>query len=304
VEPLPPGTVSVAGKYASYAGKSYALFQKAKARVVFVAGEFYWKVTAGEKVASKDFVAAPEILSEEVTKDGSEGEINWSHGWYLQPGDVEKMFGLKEKLPAPTTIGPNQPFPHTGVYRTALRLFAAAVVVALLVWALSPRRQVFERSFTFDKLPAPAGERSRRVVVEEPFELHGHENLKVTLTARGPGWVFVEGEILPDNPAPTPGEKARARTQSSRKFTLLAEGSRSRRVYLSAVPGGRYALRLDARWANAEVGSGQAELRIEQGVAHLSPLVYTLLILGAFPFAIALYQGFWEASRWRDSNVN
>jgi hypothetical protein len=302
VEALPPGSVSAEGKYASYAGKTYALFQKAKARVVFVVGEFYWKVTAGEKVASKDFVNAPEMLSEEVTREEAEGEINWSRAWYLPPGEVERRFGLKEKLPLPTTVGPNQPFPHSRVYRLALWLFAAALLLGVLIWAVSPRHKVFEQAFTFDKLPA--NERSRKVLVDEPLELHSHENLEVMLAARGPAWVFVEGEIVPDAKAPVPGEAKRAPPSSARrKFTILASGTRTARVYLSAVPAGRYALRLDARWAGADTADGKAELRVEQGVAHLSPLVYALLLLGAFPFVVALYQAYWEAHRWQDSNV-
>ena len=61
----------------------------------------------------------PEMLSEEVTKaDGGEGEVNWSHGLYLTPDVVEKCFGARG-LPRPDGIGPNQPFPHSGVYRHA-----------------------------------------------------------------------------------------------------------------------------------------------------------------------------------------
>src|SRR5262249_22960495 len=101
VEPLPPGSVTTEGNYAQYAGRSYRLCQKAKARVVFVLGEFYWKVQAGERVVARDYVNPPEMLSEEVTKEGGEGEINWSRGLYLPPGEVERLFGLKASLPRP-----------------------------------------------------------------------------------------------------------------------------------------------------------------------------------------------------------
>ena len=60
VEALPPGRRSrVDGNTAFYADRWHRLFQKAKAKVAFVIGEFYWKVQAGETVASRDFVQAP-----------------------------------------------------------------------------------------------------------------------------------------------------------------------------------------------------------------------------------------------------
>ena len=73
VEAVPPASVRVDGKTAYYADRSYRLFQDATAKVDFVVGEFYWKVQAGETVQSKDYVNAPGMLSEEVTKEGSEG---------------------------------------------------------------------------------------------------------------------------------------------------------------------------------------------------------------------------------------
>src|SRR5205085_2388266 len=85
------------------------------------------------------FVRPPEMLSEEVTKaDGGEGEVNWSHGLYLTPDLVERCFGVRG-LPRPDGIGPNQPFPHTGVYRHAAWLLPATVLLALIVWAAGRR---------------------------------------------------------------------------------------------------------------------------------------------------------------------
>jgi hypothetical protein len=293
VTPLPPGTVTTVGSYALYAGKGYRLFQKARAKTDFVLGEFYWKVQAGEKVASRDYVSAPDMLSEEVSRDGSEGEINWSHGVYLFPEEVERMFGLKA-LPWPGGIGPNQPFPYSGMYRIAGWLTVAALLLAGFLWLISPRHEVLRESTTL---------KSRQVIPDRRLELKSHENIRIVLSTQGSGWVFLRGELTPSPDPPKPGEpQPKAPPGSQRPFNLLARPGQPAGVYLSAVPGGRYAVQYEADWEphNEE---RTIEVRVEQGVSHPMPLLVTLLILGVVPFVLGLYQLYFESRRWQDSTV-
>jgi hypothetical protein len=301
VEPLPPGAVAVSGREARYAGKSYSLFQKAKARVVFVLGEFYWKVQAGEQVRGRDFVHAPEMLSEEVTREGDAGEINWSRGTYLPPEQVQRLFGLKGPLPAPTDIGPNQPFPHSGVYRSALLLLLLAFLLTVALWIISPNRRVFGQSFSLS--PPGKGAHTRTVQVQEPIELKGHRNIHARLISRSSGWVFLRGELVREQPPPTPGAPARAGRAHREVFTLSAPAGQTSSVFLSAVPAGRYHLELTAEWQDPKQPV-EFELRLTQGVAHLLPLVLTFLILGAVPFLVGLYNIYFEARRWQNSNTS
>src|SRR5262249_39611030 len=119
VEPLPPGKVQADPTRAHYEGRTFKVFQKAPARVEAVLGEFYWKVHVEELVQSRDYVRPPQMLSREKTlhvgeQVGAE-EISWSLGTYLPRGEVQKAFGLKDPLPVPSTIAPNQPFPYKRV---------------------------------------------------------------------------------------------------------------------------------------------------------------------------------------------
>ena len=301
VESVPPAAVAGEGKYVSFAGRSFALFQKAMAKVSFVVGEFYWKVTAGEEVLTRDYVHAPEMLGEEVTRQGDEGEINWSHGLYLRPDEVEKVFGLKEALPAPITIGPNQPFPHSGAYRAALALFVLALLAGALVWLLGPRSMVFEHTYTLG--PLPPGQRSYKVLVEEPLELHAHRNIQVSLRPTGnTAWMHLEGALVPAVTVAGPGAPTRPHTDERRPFAFAARAGEQRHVYLSAVPAGKYQLHFDLSWQQPTQPAG-AEVRLRQGVPHAMPLVLVLLALGAVPLFVALYQLYWESRRWSDSNV-
>jgi hypothetical protein len=286
VEPLPPGAVSGGDTSAIYLDKEYRLFQRAKAHVVFVIGEFYWKVQAGEEVWARDFVRPPEALSEEVTKaDGGEGEINWSHGLYLTPDVVEKSFGVRG-LPWPTGIGPNQPFPHSGVYRHAAWLLPAVVLLALIIWAASPRRLVSEE--TYQLKPAAGG----HFVTDKEIELRRGQNVKITLTSKSyQSWVHVDGEL------------GRAGAPGRESFSITARPGRSAAVYLGSVRAGSYALHLDFRWQTPQVEAG-AEVRVQQGVAHPMPFFLALLGVAAVPFVVGLYQFYFETLRWHDSNVS
>ena len=300
VEALPPGVVEVSEKGATYAGRWHRLFQKAKAKVSFVIGEFYWKVQGGETVHTRDFVAAPTILSEEVTKDGKSGEINWSIGSYVERSDIGAMFAIPAP-PAPSNIAPNQPFPFTAVYRYAFYLIAAVVLLGLALWLTSPRRTVYREDYILK--PLPDDKRSVSMIVEKPIELVGHKNIRVSLKPRaGEGWVHIDGALVPVQETPVPGQPTPRVSTAQRPFAFLAAEGQTAFVYLSSVPPGRYTLRFDMAWHNPLIESG-AEVRVEQGVAHPGLFLVTLLILGCVPVVVGLYQLYFESRRWADANT-
>jgi hypothetical protein len=293
--------VSVDGNTANYADRWYRLFQRAEAHVAFVVGEFYWKVQAGEAVASADYVNAPGMLSEEVTAGGGEGEVNWSFASYLPASEVGAMFGLKTPLPAPATVGPNQPFPYTGIYKSALVFLGVGLLLGFAFFAFSGRRVVY--SANVDMKALPEGQRTHKVIVEDPLALRALRNIQVNLTPRADaGWVHVAGSLTPRAPPPTPGSPSSPPRGERREFAFLATGGQRAFVYLSAVPAGEYTLQLDLSPRNP-LAATSAEVRIEQGVAHPFPLVLTLLLLGFAPLGIGLYQLWFESRRWADSNV-
>jgi uncharacterized Zn finger protein (UPF0148 family) len=94
VEPINAAEVFVSessGKgSATYNGKSYKIFQDATATVEYVKGEFYWRVEQGETARAIDYVAAPLMLSCEMSRN----EINWSLGTYVPNAEIEKAFGV------------------------------------------------------------------------------------------------------------------------------------------------------------------------------------------------------------------
>ncbi len=95
-EPLSPADVVDYKSSAIWDGKEFKLFQRAIARVEYVLGEFYWKVSVDEEVTSRDMVYPPYMISVErsmmptltLAEEGARGrmnlgEVNMSLGTYL-----------------------------------------------------------------------------------------------------------------------------------------------------------------------------------------------------------------------------
>ncbi|MBA3241936.1 MAG: DUF4178 domain-containing protein [Acidobacteria bacterium] len=163
---VPPGEVSEAtdSKKAFYGGKSFKIFQDAAARVEYVQGEFYWKVSVGETVRAVDFVSAPEMLSKEVSGGYGHGqrqsggieaeEINWSRGTYVPVKEIEKKFNVE--LPKPHTVAPNQPFRNKSVYLYWLLFTFAALVVGVSMLATGSRNVVFNQNYKLQSAATPS----------------------------------------------------------------------------------------------------------------------------------------------------
>ena len=208
VQAVPPGEVAETGRYASYRGKSYKIFQDAQAQVENVVGEFYWKVESGEKVRGVDYVAAPYMLSKEVStvyitdpNDANKtrratGEINWSLGTYIPVPQVEKAFSVSG-LPRPSNIAPNQPYKHWWVYKYWLAFIVVVLLAGFLTLVLSgSTKEVFSQTVTLQPLPNADG---TQVFFSQPFELAGRRNIKII--GESPvdnSWVYLEGDLIND----------------------------------------------------------------------------------------------------------
>jgi hypothetical protein len=136
VEPVSPGEVRRMGDAASYAGRSYKLFQRCPATVRYVIGEFFWKVTIGEQVMVSDFIAPPESLSEEIamfsdaSAGGSAAEVTYSHGVYVPYTELATAFATR-LWPPSWGVKPNQPNP------VDKRVYALCPVFVVLLWLLN-----------------------------------------------------------------------------------------------------------------------------------------------------------------------
>ena len=81
------------GQSATYLGLGYKLKENYTATTSYVAGEFYWQVSRGQKTVNRDFANGRNMLSMEQ----SAAEVTWSVGSQIASDAVAKAFKLEAK---------------------------------------------------------------------------------------------------------------------------------------------------------------------------------------------------------------
>ena len=308
VEPQPPGTVETIANAAHYEGKRFKLFQKAQARVDHVLGEFYWRIEIDETVDVQDYIRPPWMLSCEMTRvkaaegeEGTEaGEINWSLGTYVPPAEIEQKYAV-ENLPRPAqgSVAPNQPFMYNTIYRPWAVLSGIAVVLWVLFLITASQRTVFDQTIALLADPSTG---QPPVFFSEPFELGGWCNLQVK--AQAPvenSWVEIEGDLINEETGLVQAfDVPVSYFHGVEDGESWSEGRGTEAVYLSAVPFGKYTLRLEF---HSDPGKMPAtvHVHIRQGMPRLLNFGLTLLALAAVPVVILIWHLVFEVQRWKDS---
>ncbi|HKS09451.1 MAG TPA: DUF4178 domain-containing protein [Pyrinomonadaceae bacterium] len=311
VQAVPPGEVTESTKFANYRGKNYKIFQDAQARVEYVFGEFYWKVEVGEQVRGVDYVAAPYMLSKEVSTiyisdpaDPSKqrraaGEINWSLGTYVTVPQIEKAFAVKG-LPRPSNIAPNQPYKHKWIYKYWLAFIVLLLVVGFGTMVFSgSTKEVFTQTVNLGPLPNADG---TQVFFSQPFELAGRRNIRIVGESPVQNtWVYLEGDLINDETGVVQSFPIDiSYYQGVEDGESWTEGNQTDSAYTSAMPAGRYVLRLEGQWERWQEPA-TVQIKIEQNVTHGFNLLVALIVLSIVPFAMLIYHISFERRRWSES---
>lgn len=315
VQALPPGEVTESVKGAYFRAKSFQIFQDAQAIVECVLGEFYWKVEAGEMVRGVDYVRPPEMLSKEVSfmplpesqtasqeagkKRLVTGEINWSLGTYMPVAQVERTFAVSG-LPRPSTVAPNQPYLHKWIYKYWLIFLFVAMLAGLATFILSgSTREVFSQNVTLPALPNPDG---TQVFFSEPFELAGRRNVRISAdSAVDNSWVYLEGDLINDETGLVQSFPIElSYYHGVEDGESWSEGDRKDSAYSSAMPAGRYLLRLEGQWEKWQQPAS-VSVKVEQNVTHGFNFLLALIVLSIVPVLMGVYHFRFERRRWSES---
>lgn len=329
-----PDDSHYAGERAEYVDKSYKVFQSGEAEVKYVAGEFYWRVEAGQTTTTVDYINPPEMLSGE----SGTGEINWTLGTYMSQADVQKCLaaGTEISCQSASGVAPNQPFRHKAVYP----IWALFLVLALGlgVWAhrrsidktthsqnfklvaqdkkkpaakpdlsrLSPEEQVKRAMEEARKSPSgvrlPYGEPD--LFFSDEFKLLGGQNVQIM--AHCPqvnnSWLYAQIDLYnKDNGAvyafDVPIEYYHGIADGER----WTEGSRTSDKVLSAVPTGTYVLRIMVERQNYRQ-SASLLVTVRQGVVQWSSWLALLFGISFIPICVAIYHFIFERRRWSQSD--
>lgn len=300
VEPVNPAEVSQTGILASgatvgYNGKNYKIFQDAPASVEYVKGEFYWRVEQGETVRAVDYVAAPSMLSQEITAN----EVNWSVGTYKTNAEIEKAFGITD-LPKPWSVAPNQPFTGSFYYTWgALPLVLLLLQAVVMVVASGITSTVMSEQIN---LPAMQNAQAAQTVFSKPFDLKGNRNVRITANANvSNAWADLDVDLVNDQSQEVESVNVPIEYYSgSDSDGAWTEGSQETDATLSSLPAGKYTLRVEGTWQNWEQPIA-VNVKVEQSVNRGVNFCCALIALAIVPFFGLIRKWSFESSRWKDS---
>jgi ribosomal protein S27AE len=307
VDPARAADANIVGLNAHIGSTRYRHFQSAAAKVEVLRGEFYWKVSVGDRTAVTDWVSPPKVLSRERSDD----EVSWSMGEYVESADVQAMFKLKKSLPRPLGVAANQPNPNLSARQSSVTLAALFTVLAILIGigvaASSDNRVIYQGSHPVVRVNAADKDAvASQVVVTEPFELRGPTNLSMRVdSAVQNTWVYVAAALIEEGTGEVRQFGAEVAYYSGYSGgESWSEGSRKETVYVGRVPSGTYVLRLqpmvDANMNAKLPNTYSVEVRADVFLpSHLFALLFFIWI---GPVWASIRYWSFEKRRWSQSD--
>jgi uncharacterized Zn finger protein (UPF0148 family) len=296
VEPINAAEVVVVGNAAHYNGKAFKIFQDAPASVEYVKGEFYWRVEVGETVRAIDYVKAPLVLSCETTQT----EINWSLGTYLTNAEVEKTFGLQQKLPPSWTVAPNQPFTGGFYIKAGFAMLGLLCIVAIFMLPFTGgSATVMSENLILQPTTAAT---VPQTVFSQPFNLKSNRNVRITASSPVSN-SFADLDIDLVNEQNNQVESVSIPIEYYQGVDggeSWTEGSQTSDSTISSLPGGKYTLRLEGTWQNFQQPL-QVAVKVEQNVTRGMNFCCAFMLLAIVPLFSLIRKWMFESRRWSES---
>lgn len=276
--------------------QAYQLFYDGRAEVLYVLGEFYWKVKGGTQVAMVDYINPPRMLSSETDQN----EITWSLSEYVEPDVIRQAFKIKQDLPRRQGIGANQP----SKWSAAVRPIAQFWVIFFLILTFlqichiiaASNKTIFAAIY-----PYPGGKTS---VVTPVFKAEKKlANLQLTFTAAvDNNWFYAAGELVnKDTGEIYPFERTVEYYHGVDSDGAWSEGGESSQLLLGSVPEGRYYLSFDTDSGGYR---GSFELTIRRDVPTFANYFWCLLAISIVPAVVWWRSRVDEVSRWSQSDYS
>jgi len=106
VTPLSPGDIgNESREQIKYDRTTFHRDQSSIGRVVYVLGEFYWKVSVGDEVQMDSFVNDSQSISKESSNFDGGSEVNWSFGDEISYAQIRRAFSGQIPGSAPGATG-------------------------------------------------------------------------------------------------------------------------------------------------------------------------------------------------------
>ena len=199
-----------------------------------------------------------------------------------------------------SAIAPNQPYKHKWVYKYWLAFIAIVLLAGFLTLVLSgSTKEVFSQTVTLPPLPNEDG---TQVFFSEPFELAGRRNIRIV--GQSPvqnTWVYLEGDLISEETGVVQSFPIEiSYYQGVEDGESWSEGGQQDSAYTSALPAGRYVLRLEGQWEKWSQPAVVA-IKVQQNVTHGFNLLVALIALSIGPAIMIVYHIGFERRRWSES---
>ncbi len=280
---------------AKYLDRDFLQFQTYQANVVYVIGEFYWKVQAGESCGVTDYVSPPFILSEEQT----EKEVVWTIGEYVEPAALWSAFSLKTAPPPRVGVAPNQPSPYKSQSSEIFHIFGylclAAFIIHLGLTLLAQNKMVYENHFQFRQ-----ADREKSLVTDF-FSLTGHaSNVMVRSKADvNNSWIYLHMALINEEGQAYDFGREVSYYHGVDGGESWSEGGTSDEAILPSIPPGRYYLRIEPESSSPLVNY---TVQVYRDVPRWSFFLVALGILCLVPILAWWRSTRFEAARWSEGN--
>ena len=265
--------------------------------VQYVKGEFYWRVKKGDRSKTEDYVCPPYMLSFEY----NDGDEVISRCDYIEPDVVYDAFGPSQSMPRRTGVAPNQPNPyHLGwLLTTTVVAVAAAIFIHIATVASYSTLDVLKIA----EIHNPGDQ--TQSFTSTPFEIPSQTNIRVTSYAPVDNQWAEYGFSLENDKT---GEAFDMRQAIEYYHGYDSDGSWSEggqwaTDYFSAVPPGTYRVVYDVDTGFFSQGLPmEMHTTMTRGIAPLSNLVVTLLLLLIWPIIEVMRKSSFETKRWSTSD--
>lgn len=298
-----PDTSPGSSYSASYRGKKFKIFDRGSARVVYVIGEFYWRVSVDSTVFMEDYVCPPLMLSME--KD--QNEFNWSVGEYVTPDVIRNAFKVRASLISnPVGIAPNQ----VSVASQDFNIMKPWWLLFLLILTVG---QFYELSQCKNKTALVHGIsfipdcKSSKDVTTPVFTLDKGNNVEIQISAPvDNSWLYVSGELVNNDTGVSYSfDRSVEYYHGYDDGEYWTEGSNHESVLVPTVPAGRYYINLDYESGMyTDFNQRTFSLAVVRDVPAFGNYLWCLLFVSILPLFYWWMSHADEVKRWSNSDYS
>lgn len=282
------------GQRVKVGSTTFRLFEQGQSTMTYVEGALPWIARVGDRFRYADLVAPPQLFSAEA--DG--GEVEYFHGRYCPPREVQRAFGSKQRLLGGSGVHAAQPFirgPVTKLVMLAGGLFALINLV-LAGWSLGQSgTPVFQAAYGPEQYLAET--------TSEPFALPPCKVIALEVSAPlENSWIAMDLAFVNER------EEVVAEMDNAIEYYAgyedgehWTEGTRTRTSYYRAPSPGTYRMIMKGSGGSQTSGPPRGEVvkvAVYAGAVMTRYFIFALFLSGMVPVFEILRQILFERQRW------